>query len=137
MTNLLLQYPGSKWRLGKQYVRYFPAHRTYVDACAGTAALFARKQRSTIEIYNDIDANLFNMFQVLQDAASYEELLRLFENTLMPGGSMKPVNASWLTPRKQMSEGPGHSSPARPSGFPGIPPSKMPGSVRGTGSINC
>ena len=87
MSRLLLQYPGSKWRLGEKYVRYFPAHRTYIDVCGGTAALFARKPRSTIEIYNDIDANLSNVFAVLQDADGYEELLRLLENT--PNGRLQ------------------------------------------------
>jgi DNA adenine methylase len=81
LSRLFLQYPGSKWRLGKEYVQHFPAHCTYVDVCGGTAALFTRKPPSTIEIYNDIDANLFNVFEVLQDTAGYEELLRLLENT--------------------------------------------------------
>jgi DNA adenine methylase len=72
---------GTKKRLGGKYARHFPSHRTYVDVCGGTGALFFHKPPSKVEIYNDIDGTVTNVFEVLQNRVDCEELLWLLENT--------------------------------------------------------
>lgn len=62
---------------------YFPPAReydTYVEPFGGSASVLMRNHRSVFEIYNDLDGEIVNVFQVLRDPDSrgrLEELLRL------------------------------------------------------------
>ena len=61
---MLFVYPGSKWGLMSRYLPLFPEHKTYVSLFGGAAADIARKPPSKVEIYNDIDGDVHNVFQV-------------------------------------------------------------------------
>ncbi len=53
-------------------------HTAPTWTCAAALARYSfARLRSEIEIYNDVDANVFSVFQTLQDSAACEELLRL------------------------------------------------------------
>ena len=43
--------------------------------------MIARKRRSQVETYNDLDHTAYTVFAVLQDTEKREELIRLMENT--------------------------------------------------------
>ena len=43
-----------------------PAHKTYVEACMGSAEVFLRKKPSEREIINDYNGDLVKFFRVLQ-----------------------------------------------------------------------
>lgn len=65
--------PPVKWHGGKYYladwiISHFPAgyeKMTYVEPFGGGASALLQKQPSQVEVYNDIDARLNNLFYVL------------------------------------------------------------------------
>jgi len=57
-------------------------HRTYVEPFGGSASLLFAKHPSLIEIYNDLDGDLVNLFRVMRDQEQCTELHRLL--TLTP-----------------------------------------------------
>jgi DNA adenine methylase len=71
-----LSYIGGKNRLAKRVIEIFPKHTTYVEAFAGGAQLFFRKEPSKVEVLNDLDGEIVNFYRVCQQ--HYEELLRYF-----------------------------------------------------------
>ena len=81
ISQLLFSYAGSKWRLAKKYQRHFPRHRHFVDVFGGTGVMIARKPRSRIETYNDLDDLAYNVFAVIQNEEKRNDLLRLIEIT--------------------------------------------------------
>jgi DNA adenine methylase len=80
-NGLLFSYPGSKYRLGKRFERHYPRHQTYVDVFGGSAALLARKRVSPVEVYNDLDNDVFTTFSVVKDPAGCDGLLQLLAIT--------------------------------------------------------
>jgi DNA adenine methylase len=72
-----LSYIGGKNRLAKRVIEIFPEHLTYVEAFAGGAKVFFRKEPSKVEVLNDLDGEIVNFYRVCQQ--HYEELLRYFE----------------------------------------------------------
>jgi DNA adenine methylase len=69
-----LPYIGGKHRLAAQIISLFPDHTTYVEAFAGGAQVFFRKEPSKVEVLNDLDYEVVNFFRVCQ--SHYEELVR-------------------------------------------------------------
>ena len=76
-----LPYIGGKNRLAKKIVTLFPEHTTYVEAFAGGAQVFFRKEPSEVEVLNDLDGEMVNFYRVCQQ--HYEELLRYLRFTLV------------------------------------------------------
>jgi DNA adenine methylase len=73
----LVSYIGGKNRLAKRVIEIFPEHTTYVEAFAGGAQVFFRKEPSAVEVLNDLDGELVNLYRCAQQ--HYEELLRYFK----------------------------------------------------------
>ena len=76
-----LSYIGGKNRLAKRLIAIFPKHKTYVEAFAGGAQVFFRKEPSEVEVLNDLDGEIVNFYRVCQQ--HYEELLRYFRFVLV------------------------------------------------------
>jgi DNA adenine methylase len=58
---------GSKRRLAPRILPLIPDHTCYVEVFAGSAALlFAREEPSAVEVINDLDGELVNLFRVLK-----------------------------------------------------------------------
>jgi DNA adenine methylase len=81
-TRVLLRWHGGKWLLAPWIIEQFPPHVTYIEPFGGAASVLLRKDRSFIEIFNDLDDDLFNLFQVLQDADASGRIVRKLGLTL-------------------------------------------------------
>ena len=72
---------GSKGKLAQKIIRYFPKHRTYCEPFGGSAAVFLAKAPAEVEIYNDADRSLVNLFRVIRDSDLCTKLHRVLEDT--------------------------------------------------------
>jgi len=77
----LVSYIGGKNRLAKPIIEIFPEHTTYVEPFAGGAQVFFHKEPSRVEVLNDLDGELVNLYRVCQQ--HHEELLRYFRFMLV------------------------------------------------------
>lgn len=77
MKRPVLRYYGGKYRMAPWVISHFPKHRVYIEPFGGAASVLMQKPRSYAEIYNDIDAEIVNVFRVLQDVKTAERLFRL------------------------------------------------------------
>lgn len=77
----LTPYYGGKFnKVGRFIAEILPKHRHYVEPCGGMAGVLMIKEPSFCEIYNDIDNNIVNLFEVVRDpilCKQLEELLHL------------------------------------------------------------
>lgn len=75
----VLKYPGSKWRIADKIVSLIPEHHAYLEPFFGSGAVFFRKPPSAIEMINDLDNNVPNLFRCIRDAP--EDLARIIAAT--------------------------------------------------------
>lgn len=72
----LMAWMGGKRRLAPHIVPLFPEHVCYVEAFAGAAAIFFMKSPSKVEVLNDANGELVNLYRVVQ--CHLEEFVRQF-----------------------------------------------------------
>lgn len=63
----VIKYPGSKWRIAKWIINYFPDHHSYLELFFGSGAVLFNKPRSHIETVNDLDGNVVNLFKWIKN----------------------------------------------------------------------
>lgn len=76
---ILFPYLGGKYRLASKLIRMFPHHTTYVEVFGGAASCLLQKPSAKVEVYNDINSDIVNLFRVLR--SDFEEFYRLVKFT--------------------------------------------------------
>lgn len=73
-TKAPFAYYGAKQRLARRITSFLPPHNAWVEGFCGSAALTLAKQAAPIEVINDLDGEIVNLFQQLRNNS--EELCR-------------------------------------------------------------
>lgn len=77
MANPIIPWLGGKRRLADIIIPRFPAHKCYVEVFAGGAALYFMRPPAEVEVINDINGDLVNLYRVVQ--RHLEEFVRQFK----------------------------------------------------------
>ena len=77
----LISRLGGKAFLTKWLCGFIPSHVTYVEPFAGGAKLLFAKGLSGIEILNDSDNELVNLYRVIQNSEKRQKLINLLNET--------------------------------------------------------
>lgn len=60
-------YFGAKQRIAKRIIAMLPPHNAWVEVFCGSAVVTLNKPRAPIEVVNDLDGSVVNLFTVLRD----------------------------------------------------------------------
>lgn len=74
VTRPIIRYHGGKAKLAPWIISNLPNHRIYVEPFGGAASVLLMKQRAYGEVYNEMDGEVVNLFQVARDRG--EELVQ-------------------------------------------------------------
>lgn len=89
---------GGKFYLSKKIVALIPEHQCYVEPFVGAAWVYFRKEKSQVEVLNDINLEIVTLYRVLQH--NLDEFIRYFRWVLVSRDEFKrllAVNPSTLT----------------------------------------
>ena len=76
----IIPWIGGKRRLAKHIIPLFPEHTCYVEPFCGAAALYFLKEPAKVEVINDINGELINLYRVVKH--HLEEFIRQFKFAL-------------------------------------------------------
>jgi DNA adenine methylase len=79
----------------KKLIPLVPEHRIYVEVFGGGASLLLAKEPALVEVYNDLDAGLVNLFRVLRDPALFAEFRRRVQLTPYSRGEFYRYRELW------------------------------------------
>jgi DNA adenine methylase len=80
MARPIIKWIGGKTRLADKLIPNFPSHSCYVEVFAGGAALYFMRQPAEVEVINDINGELVNLYRVVKNYL--EEFVRQFKYAL-------------------------------------------------------
>jgi DNA adenine methylase len=66
MAKPLMPWIGGKRRLAKHLIPLFPQHSCYVEPFAGAAAIYFLKEPAKVEVINDINGDVTNLYRVVK-----------------------------------------------------------------------
>ena len=96
MTKPIIPWIGGKRRLASRILPLFPAHTCYVEPFCGAAALYFMKAPAKVEVINDINGELVNLYRVVQH--HLEEFVRQFKWALSSRQVFKWLQATPTEP---------------------------------------
>jgi DNA adenine methylase len=96
---MVIKYPGAKWRIADWIIDKMPEHHSYVEPYFGSGAVFFRKPASRIETINDLDDDVANLFRIIRDnpeplvrAVTYTPYSRQeYENAFHPADDLTDI----------------------------------------------
>jgi len=62
---MILRRLGNKSKIAQDIIKYFPEHKIYIEPFFGAGGMFFNKPKAKYNIVNDIDSDVFNLFQVV------------------------------------------------------------------------
>lgn len=75
-----IRYPGSKFRASKYILPHMQvSHNEYREPFMGSGAIFFTKQKSVINILNDLDNELITTYKIIQDSILKDELIKMLD----------------------------------------------------------
>jgi len=77
MASPIIPWLGGKRRLADTLIHRFPAHTCYVEVFAGGAALYFLRHPAEVEVINDVNGDLVNLYRVVKH--HLEEFVRQFK----------------------------------------------------------
>lgn len=80
MATPIIPWLGGKRRLADIIIPRFPAHTCYVEVFAGGAALYFLRRPAEVEVINDVNGELTNLYRVVKN--HLEEFVRQFKYAL-------------------------------------------------------
>ncbi len=97
MLRSCIKYFGGKNGFAHKILEHFPTNykdMIYVEPFCGSAALLFHKERSQVEIINDLDKNVYTLFKVLIDKNLFNEFKELCDLSLYSEDIMKEYKKS-------------------------------------------
>lgn len=73
---MILRRLGNKQKIAKEIQKHFPPHKIYIEPFFGAGGMFFNKPKAKYNIVNDLDSDVFNLFQVVMNQK--EELEKAF-----------------------------------------------------------
>ncbi|GER92693.1 hypothetical protein A45J_0411 [hot springs metagenome] len=64
--NSFIAWIGGKRILAKTIISMMPEHHCYVEVFGGAGCVLFRKKPSQVEVWNDLNSNLVNLFMVVK-----------------------------------------------------------------------
>lgn len=77
MASPIIPWLGGKRRLADIIIPRFPAHTCYIEVFAGGAALYFLRQPADVEVINDVNGDVINLYRVVKN--HLEEFVRQFK----------------------------------------------------------
>lgn len=62
---MILRRLGNKSKLAIDIQKYFPKHKNYIEPFFGAGGMFFNKPKAKYNVLNDLDSEVFNLFQVV------------------------------------------------------------------------
>lgn len=98
MMNSPINRMGGKFRLRKKIIEKIPNHICYVEPFFGAGWVYFGKDPSKVEIINDIDGDIVNLFRIMKEhPLEFERLLQYEIISREKFSDYKNVNTSYLT----------------------------------------
>lgn len=79
---MILRRLGNKKKIAGEIQKHFPKHTIYIEPFFGAGGMFFNKPKARHNIMNDLDSDVFNLFQVVMNQKECNELIEFIE--LMP-----------------------------------------------------
>ncbi len=95
----IIPWIGGKRRLAKHILPLFPEHICYVEPFCGAAAMYFLKEPAKVEVINDINGELVNLYRVVKH--HLEEFIRQFKWALT---SRKIYEWMQITPSETLTD---------------------------------
>lgn len=77
----VVRYHGGKWRLAPFIIANMPVHEIYVEPFGGAGSVLLRKIRSRVEVFNDLNGEMVNVFRIIRDPLRSIRLAELLRAT--------------------------------------------------------
>lgn len=76
-----IKWYGGKYYIANEIISFFCKHDMYVEPFFGAGHVLFKKQKSKLEIVNDINENLISFWKVIKDEQLFDKFVKKIETT--------------------------------------------------------